>query len=106
MGSLTSRVDKTQKFDKSFTKNDKFSKSLKKIVKICINLRVFSERLFVSSHGGMLMGVATVGRGATAQWGGGWGAIVGGGGHQLGGGSSTSRTALHTIIISLQNSLS
>ena len=35
------------------TQNDKkFSKSLKEIVKTSIKLRVFSDRLFVSSHGG------------------------------------------------------
>ena len=38
--------------------------------------------------GGVLMGVATVGRGATARWG--LGAIVGGG-STVGGGSSTSK---------------
>ena len=34
------------------SKNDKNFQSLKKIVKISIKLRVFSDRLFESSHGG------------------------------------------------------
>ena len=73
-------------------------------MKICINLRVFSERLLVSSNGGGgADGLATVGWGQHCSVGMG---VNSGGGQQLEWGSSTSRTALQTIIISLQNSLS
>ena len=81
---MTPRAEKTQKIDK------KFSKNLKEFVKINIKFRVFSDRLFVSSHGrragglytGGLMvkvGVKQWGGGATAPWGGGGGGIRGGG---------------------------
>ena len=76
-------------------------------------LRVFSDRLFISSHEGggggrrrctgwlMGGGLETVGwGGATARW----GAIVGGGQHW--GCFQPLRTSLHTISISLQNSFS
>ena len=67
-------------------------------MKICINLRVFSDQLFVSNMGCVLMEVATVGWGATAWWGVGGnsgGSTVGGGGVGL----QPLRTALHTLII-------
>ena len=41
---MTPRAEKTQKITKIF-------KNLKKFVKISIKLRVFSDRLFLSSHG-------------------------------------------------------
>ena len=84
-------------------------------MKISIKLRVFSDRLFVSSHRGGGVGVSV-------GWGGGGGGIsgLGGGGNSVvgadSGGNSEGgqqsgclqplRTALHTISISLQNSLS
>ena len=62
-------------------------------MKIRIKVRVLSDRLFVSSHGG---GSGNSGVGGKQQRGGeGVGAIVGV--------SSSLRTTLHTISISLQN---
>ena len=77
---MTPRAEKTQKMTKNFKKLEKF-------VKISIKLRVFSDRLFVSSHGRrgggggggvytgglMVRGACNSGVGATAPWGGGWG---------------------------------
>ena len=96
---------------KIFRKWQKLSKILKKIVKICIKLRVFSDRLFLSSHGGggwvAHRGAGWEGRGH--QWvgqrgGGRWGQYWGG--LQQWGCLQPLRTALHTISISLQNSAS
>ena len=70
---------KTQKWQQ-------LSKSLKRIVKISIILRVFSDRLFLGSHGGRGCTGGAVGEGGFRgkEWGGGQqrgggvGAIVGG----------------------------
>ena len=101
---MTLRAEKLKKWQK-------FSKSLKKIVKISIKLRVFSDRLFKRSNGGGGGGGVLMGRGVvrptvggtTSQWG--RRGNSGGGGQQLGC-LRPLRTALHTISIGLQNSLS
>ena len=86
-------------------KMTKNSKSLKKIVKISIKLRVLASGCSsVASHGGLHRGLMGV-----QQWG-----VGGGGGGGVGailwvqqwGCLHFLRTALHTIRISLQNSLS
>ena len=85
---------------------------MKKNVKISIKLRVFSDRLFVSSHRGGGVGVSVGWGGWGYQWVGGGNSVVGAdsGGNSEGGQQSGClqplRTALHTISISLQNSLS
>ena len=85
-------------------------------MKISIKLRVFSDRMFVSSHGGRV----GVHRGAYGegwggqQCGGGNNVVAGGGGNCWGGGGGGQqwgclqplRTVLHTISLSLQNIVS
>ena len=80
-------------------------------MKISIKLRVFSDRLFVSSHGrpgggytGGLMGrgVGMGNSGVGGQHRGRGGGAIGGGGQQGGGCRQPLRTALHTISMEKQ----
>ena len=90
---MTPRDDKTQRMTKIFKMLEE------KLLKNSIILRVFSERLFISSQPGCW---SNSGVGATTRWLG-VEAIVGG---QNWGCLQPLRIAVHTIYISLRNSLS